>query len=499
MKRTLLIVVILMALSLGTAFGASAQAQELKVTAAAPVVTTVQITPGNPGNYRHPGVAEDSKGNRLVIFRGTEGNLFYYSYCPKNGTWSLPTVIANGVQPLLVQSLYSYIEVDTSDRFHCYWENANAGVYATFKDGVWTTPGKVPSTGKYDLCSGMTVNVNDEVLVAACGVVGFSKDVYLIRKKKNDAAFLDPFNLSRDMGEASTQPHVAGDSLGHSWVVWKSDLHIAGVEENLVIWLSKFDGTTNADIGDWYLVSPRVGWSFVPQVAVNSEDKVMTLCSTSTMGDYISTFFDPATETLSELIPLGVGLVRAPWHTFFSRLVSHGKDFYAAVMDGARQLWLMKFDQATSTWVHFAPIGDRGAEQFALYSGYEHMIIAWNSMEEPTSVFVSTVQVDPFSKVKIKSASNLNVVKTVERGFFTSYTLNVLTWTANPENTEKGLTITAHRIYRKARTADDTEWVRITEVAGTTYSYNDRFISSDSDYVYTVTCVDDNEHESKVF
>jgi hypothetical protein len=508
MKRTLLPVVMLMAvsISLGTIIGASSDAKDPitvmtdKPAAAAPIVETVQLTPiGDLGNWRHPGVAEDSKGNRLVIFRGPEGTKYYYVYCLKNGTWSAPAAINNGVQPSLVGSLYSYIEVDSSDRFHCQWENANAAVYASFRDGVWTSPMKVAIRGKYDQTSGMTVDSQDRVVSVACGVVGWDKELWITRKGTNDANFSTPFNISRDGNVASTQPCVAVDSMDNAWVVWKSDHIYGGMEENLVIYLAQFDGNTNADIGDWITVSTDPGWSFLPQVAVNSEDKIMTLCSTSTWGDYVSTFYDPATKQLSRLIPLNVGLVMAPWHTFFSRMVAHGKDFYAAVMDPGRTLWLMKFDQMNAKWERVAAVSHRGVEQFAMYSGYDHLLIAYNSKEEPTSVSLTTVSVDPFSKVKIKSASNLNVVKKIERTFFHAYYLNALTWSANPENTAKSITITAHRIYRKIRTEDDSKWTRISEVAGTVFGYIDRNVPADSDYVYTVTCVDDRERESKVF
>jgi hypothetical protein len=201
---------------------------------------------------------------------------------------------------------------------------------------------------------------------------------------------------------------------------------------------------------------------------------------------------------MGEIIPLGIGLCRVPWHTFFSRLVAHGKDFYSAAMNPGRQLVLSKYNWTAAKWdtVH---VIDTPVEQFALYSGYDQMLIAWNSWVEPSNVYLTTVGVDPYSKIKIKSASNLTVEKTVERGFFSSYTLNALAWTANPDNTERGLTITAHRIYRKNRSADDTAWARIAEVGGAVYKYDDKPVPADSDYVYSVTCVDDNEHESKVF
>jgi len=99
----------------------------------------------------------------------------------------------------------------------------------------------------------------------------------------------------------------------------------------------------------------------------------------------------------------------------------------------------------------------------------------------------------------IRSVANLKVEKRVERGFFHGYILNALTWEANPENTEMGLAISAQRVYRKARTEDNSKWARIAEPAGSILKYEDRNVPSDSDYVYAVTCVDDKGNESAIY
>jgi hypothetical protein len=508
MRRKTLFVVILIAISiltLGTVVGASSKAKDqTDVKTISPVpqaatVVTVQVSPANStGNFRHPGVAEDSRGNRLVIFRGSSGTNYWYSYCPKNGTWSAAEAINNGVQPALISSNSSYIEIDSSDRFHCHWENASAMVYASFKDNVWTTPVKISTRGRYDLTSAMTINSTDELIAIDCEVTGNDKEVYLHRKGKTDAAFGTPFNVSRDGVVASTQPHLAVDSEDHVWAVWKSDFLHDGLDENLVIYLAQF-GLNNEDIEDWVMVSPDPGWSFLPQVAVNNEDKVMTMFSCSTSGQYLTRLYDPATKKLSDMGSLDIGLCRVPWHSFFTRLAAHGADFYAAAFDGGRNLFLFRYNENLNKWDVVTTILDMTVEQISLYSGYEHMVLAWNSYEDPAKVFVTTVSVDPYSKIRIKSISNLAVVKRTERNFFHSLTLNVLTWTPNPENTERGITITAQRIYRKTRTEDDTKWTRISEVAGTILKYEDRYVPANSDYVYSITCIDDRAHESKVF
>ncbi|TRZ90409.1 hypothetical protein D4R89_04395 [bacterium] len=101
--------------------------------------------------------------------------------------------------------------------------------------------------------------------------------------------------------------------------------------------------------------------------------------------------------------------------------------------------------------------------------------------------------------IRIQSVANLNVEKRVERSFFSGYILNALTWEANSENAEMGLTVSAQRVYRKARAEDNTKWARIVELAGAVLKYEDRKVPSDSDYVYAVICVDDKGNESAIY
>lgn len=516
MKKIVLLAIMLIAISiiaLGTLTGATsevkdpttgiidnpvAQAAGVK-EAVTPVVKIIQLTPNSAGNYRHPAVAEDSKGNRLAIFRSTGGKDYDYIYCPVGGKWSSPKSIANGNQPTLKASLYANIKVDSTDRFHCQWEQTEKGpVYASFKDGAWTTPILIKTRGRYDRTSGLAVSSTDEVVTVDCEVLNKSKDIYIHRKPKNSNTFNAPFNLTRDPKQGSTQPCIALDSLDNAYVVWKSDYHVVDDKDNLVIFMAMFKPDNKDGPFDWKIVSPDPGWTFLPQVAVNNEDKVMTLGASSKISQYVSTFFDPVTKKLGPVTPLNIGLNKKPWHMFFSRMVAHGKDFYAAVMNPERILLLMKYDEAAGQWSVVAQVSNINVEMFSLYSGYDQMLIAWNSMREPSSVFLTTVNVDPYRKIFIKSVNNLKVAKITERSFFHKYTLNSLTWEANPENIEKGVIVTAQRIYRKGRSEKNTKWVRIAQVEPTVFAYADNPVAEDSDFVYAVTVVDDNEHESVI-
>jgi hypothetical protein len=332
--------------------------------------------------------------------------------------------------------------------------------------------------------------------------------------------------------------------------------------------LGQFDKNYNDGDIDWLRVSYSPGWAFLPQVAVNSEDKVMAAWAQSTSGQYMSRLYDPATKTLGPIVSLNIGLCVQPWHTFFSKMAAHGKDFYMAAMTPARILYLLKFDEQKSQWTQVAQASDRSVEMMSLYSGYDRMLVAWNSFEEPSGIYLTTVEVNPLipptklltiqtgsggttdpspgtythptgssvdvtaipgfpyeftswagdasgsalsitvtldvdKTVKanfrylVQPAVNVTVQKKVERGFFSGYYFNILSWEANPLNNAQVVTIAAQRIYRKLRTEANTQWARIAEVSPTTMTYVDRnVLSKGLDYVYAVACVDSNGNES---
>jgi len=405
MRRAVLLLTLMAVVVIAAGMAISASSGTAGTTSSqvvqAPLIETFKLTADASGNWRHPGVAEDSKGNRLVIFRGPSGDRYWYAYCKKGGSWSSPALIPN--QPSLTNSLYADIAVDSTDRFHCLWEKTNeAPVYGSFRDGEgWSGVQKLPLTGRYDLVDAIAVRSTDEVLAVDTRVIGSSKDIWLHTKKKDQAQFSAPKNLTNDW-EGSTQGWLAVDSKDHIWVVHKSDYpyNPDPTQDILVIYLSHWDQNNNPVTIDpveiWQFVSETWGWSFLPQVAVNSEDKVMTAWAFALgANDYVSRLYNPSTKTLGPIIPVNIGLTRNPWHTFYLRLAAHGKDFYLAVIDSARILYLYRFDEMTSKWIRVAQVSDRSVEQFDLYSGYDRMLVAWSSWEDPTDVYLTAVEVNP--------------------------------------------------------------------------------------------------------
>jgi len=368
---------------------------------AAQVVETIKISGDQAGNKRYPGVAENAAGDRLVIFMGHD-SAYWYSFCRKGGSWSTPAGIPG--QPALDKFLGADVEVDSTGRFHCVWEEpGSVAVYGSFFNGVWTTPFALQNVGGYDMSPSIAVRSNDEVLIGTSQIISagyLTKDVFLYVKGKTESQFRGPKNLTNDR-ESSCQAWIAVDANNHLWEVHKSDSpnNPNPAEDLLVIFLTHWDANNNA-VGDWQLVSTNQGWSFWPQVAANSAGKVMTAWPHAQSGDYWSRLYDPATQTLSSPVPLNVGLSTNPWCTFWSKLAAHGEDFYIAAINPARILFLLKYDEQTSQWNRVAQISDTSVQNFDLYSGADKMLVAWGENDDPANVYLTTVEVSSVTTEK---------------------------------------------------------------------------------------------------
>jgi len=352
-------------------------------------VETVKISSGDDSRY--PGVAENASGDRLVIFAGSD-NLYRFSFYKKGGAWTTPAVIPN--QPQLSKVTCVDVEADGTGRFHCVWEQPqSAAVYATCLNGVWTAPSRLPLAGGYDMSSAIAIRSDDEVVLVNGQIVNIgslTKDIFLYTKGRGESDFRTPINLTTDR-ESSAMPHVAVGPDNHAWVTYKSDLFVPGITDDiLVIYVNHLDADNQ--FVERIMVSEDEGWGFWPQVAVNGANKVMTVWPFSQSGDYWSRLYDPATKNLSSRIPLKTGISTNPWCTFYTKLVARGEDFYAAILNPGRILFLMKFDEASSSWLQAAQVSDRAVQYFDLYSGSDRLLLAWGSNDAPADVFLTAVE-----------------------------------------------------------------------------------------------------------
>jgi PKD repeat protein len=98
----------------------------------------------------------------------------------------------------------------------------------------------------------------------------------------------------------------------------------------------------------------------------------------------------------------------------------------------------------------------------------------------------------PLPPINVKSRAATN-----RAGFYTEY-INMVSWTANPENA--GLfPVATYRVYRKSVGADDSQYTLRGQVSGSTLTYHDAGfggLEETDNYEYAVTSVDDQGNES---
>jgi hypothetical protein len=98
----------------------------------------------------------------------------------------------------------------------------------------------------------------------------------------------------------------------------------------------------------------------------------------------------------------------------------------------------------------------------------------------------------PLPPVNVKNQPATN-----RAGFYTEY-INMVSWTANPEN-EGLFPVATYRVYRKPLGGDDSQYSQVGQVSGSTTQFNDSGFSGLEDtanYEYAVTSVDDQGNES---
>jgi hypothetical protein len=371
---------------------------------AAPEIKIIKISGDQTGNKRYPGVGENRRGDRLVIFRGPN-SLYWYSFCPRGGSWSKSAAIPNQLK--LENHTHTDVAADSTGRFHCVWEEPDVTiVYASFLDGVWTTPKEILLPGKHDMGVQVAVRSNDEVIVANADVIRspyLTKDVFFFFKKKGESTFTRK-NMTTDP-PSSNNMSIAIDDKDHIWLAHKAEPKVGSDE--LVIRMHHYR-QDNEEVEDKTVTDPE-GWHFCPQIAINPDGMLMIGWAHTQNRSYEWRLYNTKTKKWSEVYTAGPGIPVSPWGAFWSKMVAHGNDFYWAVMDSGRVLHLLKFDAKANDWDDLGVVSKGAVEYHDMYSGYDKLLIAWSENQDPTDVFLTTVAVTPAGPTAIRIAGEVGV------------------------------------------------------------------------------------------
>lgn len=450
---------------------------------------------GLTNNQKFPVIAQNEKGERLYVYRAGDRNAHYYYY--KDGKWSGGGQIPNS--PTFNDFWFSDIVTDSEGTFHYVCDDADKSLYyAFFRGGQWAPMRKV--LVRHEATLALAVRSDDTIVLASAiktvGKKGITKDVILGYKTKLATNFSNFSNITQDP-ESSTMVDVAVDAQDSSWVVFKSEVRGGGIETLQAMLLVR--DKANKEIY-WKNVSDEQhpAYCWYPSIGINTDGNVLVCWMLSQARLYHSRYFNAATKEWSEVAPITTGPTK-PWPTMYNKIITQGTDFYWIGVNGNRIVTLCKYNPDNNSWSSIADLSNGGANWCSACVAGEDLLVSWDSMGQPTACYLTTVSgIFPPPPIKVQSVSNLVVERKDERSFFRGYSFNVLTWEPNPINTEEGITIAAHKVYRKDRTADSTQWALLVVLAGDVYTYVDNNIPTDSDYVYAVTCVDSNGNESPI-
>ncbi len=452
-----------------------------------------KMTQATTGNQRFPVVAENARGQRIYAYRGGDGYAHFYYF--HGGTWTGGVKIPGS--PKFEDFWFADIVADSTGTFHYVCEDADSAMYyAYFKNGAWATMRKIDIRHEATLALGVR---SDDTIVLVSAMVtradkGVTKDVIIGTKAKDETNFTGWKNITNDL-ESSTMVDVAIDSEDNSWIAYKGAIFKGGGETLQAILLG-----LNKKHEDFYFKNvsgQEAAWCWYPRVAINADGKIMVVWLKSQGQTYYYRLYDTVTEKWTEVKEIMTGPVR-PWPTMYNKILARGSEFYWVGLSSDRYVRLYRYNEEKDTWTKLADASDRAASWVSAYNGADSILIPWDSMGEPMACYLTTVTAEFAPIIRIQSVANLAVEKKVERGFFHGYALNALTWEANPLNAEQNIVVAAQRVYRKTRTADDSAWTLIAELGAAVTAYEDKNIAADSDFVYAVTCVDDQGAESPI-
>ena len=103
--------------------------------------------------------------------------------------------------------------------------------------------------------------------------------------------------------------------------------------------------------------------------------------------------------------------------------------------------------------------------------------------------------VQPVEVLGLFSPLNVTWKSFTDESLFMSRTVTDITWAANPAN-DAIAAIVRYRIYRKDPSDDDAVYNAYAEVDANTFVYQDRKVSAPNQYVYAVSAIDGQGHES---
>ena len=466
-------------------------------------VSVPGVPPAGSGGVKYPGIAANSRGDVMVVFRNKKNNMMYY-FKKKSGGGTLDPVSIPGTFSETIHSSGVTLVASADDHFHAVWNSDLKPLgmfYAEFdiaseRWGAITQLSDVES--RYPLILLNPVS-GDLAAVTILRYSGTDRVSVFIRRS-GQSQWTDPIDISQ--GAWVNQVQGCFDEEGYLYLAYREELH--GDEELYfvkVVLLKQGSDGSYQKVSSYDMTRSYASFHFLPSIAVTNGKGMITFAWTKKSGYYYVPFErngDSLTFDASHATEVADAPIR-PWFQFYSKAMAHGDEIFYVYTDMQFTLNLLRYKDGQ--WLTPQPVALMNEElnkfPFQLYAEPNFGVYTIWFWENDKGDGVTSYCLYNLPKPRIGAPLNVRALKDCERSLFQSFPVYVVEWDANPVNAENGITIAAYKVYRRPRSGGN--WFQAGSVAGSVLKFVDfAGVTAASDFVYGVSAVNEKNQESSI-
>lgn len=473
---------------------------------AAQTIDTVKV-PGVPpegsGGVKYPGLAANSRGDVMVVFRNKNRNMMYYFKKKSGGGTAEPEKIP-GTFTETIHSSHCTLVATADDHFHAVWNSdlEPKGMFYSEFDIAAETWGPVTQLSevesRYPLILLNPVN-GDLAIVTILRFTG-NDVVSVYFRRGGHGSWSAPLDISR--GAWVNQSQGCFDEEGYLYLAYREE--IRGGEESyfvkVVLLKAGSDGTYQR-LASYDVTRAYPGYHFLPSIAATNGKGMVSFAWTQKKSYYYVPFTrsgDTLTYDASKAIAVADAPTK-PWFRFYSKALAHGDEIFYVYTDMQFTLNLMRWKDGQ--WLNTQPIALMSEPlnkfPFQVYAEPNFGFYTVWFWEAARGDGVTSYCLYNLPKPRIGAPLNVQAQKVAERSFFHAIPAYSVTWEANPVNAENDIVVTGYRVYR--RPAAGGSWTQVGQPDKDTLHFVDaNGVTAASDFVYGISAVNDENQESAI-
>lgn len=459
------------------------------------------VPPVDSNGVKCPSIASNSRGDIMVVFRNKYKSIMYYF--KKKAGGAITQVALPGAKDKAI--LWTSVVSTADDNFHAVWGVLKGGVgvfYADFDitSEKWNTPIRLYSQYAEDMHLRVNPVNNDIGVCTVLGSADSTKNIFVKFRKNGQTTWTDEINISNQTLSANN-PYAHFDEQGYLHVVWKEARGADDLIIKAALVKQNASGTYSLVDKQW-VTSDYDGSHWLPSIAITGGKGMITFMWVERAGYFYLPYersgdklvFDQ--NNVNRIVPGPP----TPHYMFLSKAIAHGDEILFTYLNMQHKLRMLRWKDGQ--WIDSNPIALENDEinkgPFNLYTDPNIGLLAIWYIEDSYGSGHSYYCIYNYPKATIRSPINITYAKKMERSLFHGHYLYEVDWQNNPYNIEKNVTVIKFIIYRRAR-GSSAAWMSVGEVAGTLFIFRDKNeITTNSDFEYTVTAVNDKNIESSI-